>query len=381
MNNFRRIITAATAPVALLIATGAASAQAPQPLAVGAQAPAFSVPDQNSRSHTLAKDHGHVVLLAFYPADMTSGCTIEAHSLSASYKDLKALGVRVYGVSVQDPGSHQRFCSKEGIPYTLLADTTHAMCQAYGVLSPQREVANRVTYIVDKNGEIAYVDTQVNSHLATCGQDWVTWLKAHPDILRGQKHVSELVHRSLVRFDSVCVAPTAKLGAPAPGFALTDVRSKARVTLAQEIKGKRAAVVIFIATRCPVSNAYNDRMVALANAYAKRGVAFVGINANQTEPVAECASHAADHHFPFPVLKDPTDAVADSYDARCTPEAYVIDAKGILVYHGRIDNNMDSSAVKSHDLAAALDQVLSGSPVTVSETKAFGCSIKRALND
>ena len=98
---------------------------------------------------------------------------------------------------------------------------------------------------------------------------------------------------------------------------------------------------MFIATRCPVSNAYDGRMAALAAKYAPQGVAFVGINANQNEPVGECADHAKQHGFPFPVLKDADDAVADAYGARVTPETYVIDAVGTLVYRGRIDNGQD----------------------------------------
>ncbi len=154
-------------------------------LPTGAQAPAYALPDQNGKAHTLADDRGHVVLLAFYPADFTGGCTLEAHSLTAAYPDLKALGVRVYGVSVQDPQSHKAFCAKEGIPYTLLADTQKTAARAYGVLLPVG-FANRVTYIIGKDGKIAYVDTNVNGHLLTCGADWVTWLKAHPDVLHGK---------------------------------------------------------------------------------------------------------------------------------------------------------------------------------------------------
>ena len=72
------------------------------PRPVGTPAPAYALPDQDGKAHTLADDKGKVVLLAFYPKDFTGGCTLEAHSLTAAYPDLKALGVTVYGVSVQD---------------------------------------------------------------------------------------------------------------------------------------------------------------------------------------------------------------------------------------------------------------------------------------
>ncbi|MBV9850993.1 MAG: redoxin domain-containing protein [Armatimonadetes bacterium] len=363
--------------LAALLAVGRPADKAgADPLPVGAAAPTYSLPDQNGKGHTLAKDRGHVVLLAFYPADFTGGCTLEAHSLTAAYKDLKAQGVRVYGVSVQDSKSHKGFCSKEGIPYTLLADTQKTTSQSYGVLMPQG-FANRVTYIIGKNGKIAYVDPNVNGHLMTCGRDWSDWLRAHPQVLGSRRADAGPTTVAAFLLERATPLYTATLGQPAPTFALPEVATGRTTSLKSLEKGKKATVVMFIATRCPVSNSYNDRMVALAGKYAAQGVAFVGINANQTEPVKECADHAKQHHFPFPVLKDADDAVADAYDAHVTPETYVIDAKGTLVYHGRIDNDMDPADVKTHDLADALDAVLAGKPVAVSRTKAFGCTIKR----
>jgi alkyl hydroperoxide reductase subunit AhpC len=138
--------------------------------------------------------------------------------------------------------------------------------------------------------------------------------------------------------------------------------------------------LIFISTRCPVSNAYNDRMIALADKYGPQGVAVIGINSNQTEPIAEVASHAQSNKFTFPVLKDSDDSVADAYNARCTPTAYVIDAQGVLVYHGRIDNSQDPTGITTHDLSDAIDDVLAGRTVAKPETKAFGCGIKRSAS-
>ena len=149
---------------------------------VGSVAPAIRLTDQDGKVYTSASDKGHAVLLAFYPADFTGGCTMEAHSLSGANADLKALGVTVYGVSVQDSKSHKSFCATEGIPYTLLADTERQTARDYGVLIPGANIANRVTYIIGTDGKVAYVDKNVNSHLANCGPDWVAWVKAHPEV-------------------------------------------------------------------------------------------------------------------------------------------------------------------------------------------------------
>jgi peroxiredoxin len=118
-------------------------------------------------------------------------------------------------------------------------------------------------------------------------------------------------------------------------------------------------------------------MRKLADDYRARGVNVVGINANSTETAAEVKEHAANKGFTFPVLKDSGNVIADRFDAQVTPEAYVIDASGKLVYHGRIDNSRSGDSVTSNDLRDALDAVLAGKPVEHPEAKAFGCSIKR----
>ncbi len=141
--------------------------------------------------------------------------------------------------------------------------------------------------------------------------------------------------------------------------------------------GKKAVLLVFMATRCPVSNAYNERMEGMAKEYGPKGVAFVGINANKEESPAEIAEHAKAHGFTFPILKDAANARADAFGAQVTPEAYLYDATWTLRYHGRIDDNMRADKVTVSDLRNALDAVLSGSDVATKETKAFGCSIKR----
>jgi peroxiredoxin len=179
---------------------------------------------------------------------------------------------------------------------------------------------------------------------------------------------------------AAAAAPAAdlKVGAAAPDFTLPAAADGKAVALKDLLAKNKAVAVIFVATKCPVSNAYNDRMAALGKDYAAKGVAVVGINSNKTEPAAEVASHAKEHGFTFPVVKDPENKVADAYGASHTPEVFVISPKGTLVYHGRIDESQDDPKnVRSPDLRNALDAILAGRPVPAAETKAFGCSIKR----
>lgn len=165
------------------------------------------------------------------------------------------------------------------------------------------------------------------------------------------------------------------VGAVVADFTLPDADGHEH-TLAS-LKGKAGTVLIFMATRCPVSNGYNERMEKLARDYAARGVNVVGINANSTEPVEEVKQHAADKGLTFIILKDKGNVVADRFDAQVTPEAYLLDASGKLVYHGPIDNSRNPDGVTTNYLRDAIEAVLAGKPVEKSEAKAFGCTIKR----
>src|SRR6266487_1526410 len=191
-----------------------------------------------------------------------------------------------------------------------------------------------------------------------------------------------LVRLTLVLFASlvlpqIALAASPQIGAPAPDFTLKTVDGKT-FSLAEAARSHKAVVVMFIATKCPYSNAYNDRMREMAAAYEKRGVLFVGINSNKTEPADEVGAHAKQHGWTFPLMKDPENKVADLYDARHTPEIFVVDPAGKLRYHGRIDENYEEpSKVSSPDLKNALEEMLTGKSIAKAETKAFGCSIKR----
>jgi len=176
---------------------------------------------------------------------------------------------------------------------------------------------------------------------------------------------------------AAALAAGPELNAAAPAFTLTTLDGQF-FSLSDAARSHKAVVVMFIATKCPYSNAYNDRMRDMASAYAKQGVLFVGINSNKTEPAEEVRAHGKQHGFAFPLMKDPDNKVADLYSASHTPEIFVVDPAGKLRYHGRIDENYeDASKVASPDLKNALDQLLLGQTIAKAETKAFGCSIKR----
>ncbi|NOT60669.1 MAG: redoxin domain-containing protein [Acidobacteria bacterium] len=180
---------------------------------------------------------------------------------------------------------------------------------------------------------------------------------------------------ALLALLAMAVVANPTIGEAAPGFTLKDLAGKQHKLA--DYRGK-LTVVAFLSAKCPISNAYNERIRALAADYAQRDVTFLALNASADETVNEIKTHADKQGFAFPILKDKDNRVADAYGAVRTPEMFVVDGAGVLRYHGRIDNSHLMIHVKTHDLRNALDELLAGKAVSVAETKALGCIIKRA---
>ena len=127
-----------------------------------------------------------------------------------------------------------------------------------------------------------------------------------------------------------------------------------------------------ISTICPYSNYYNDLIRDMSADFAKKGVAFVGVNSGTLETAEEARVHAREHGHTFDIIKDPETRIAELLDARRTPEAYLLDSSGTLRYRGRI-----ASKISAPDLQSAIEALLEGRPVRPAKTKAFGCAIAR----
>ncbi|MFN0256874.1 thioredoxin-dependent thiol peroxidase [Pedobacter ureilyticus] len=139
----------------------------------GSKAPEFSAKDQNGNTVTLAQFKGKKVVLYFYPKDDTPGCTAEACDFRDNYQGLKAKGIEVLGVSVDDEKSHQKFITKHSLPFTLLADTDKQIVEAYGVWGEKNMYGkkymgtNRATFVIDEEGNIAHIIKKVDTKNAT----------------------------------------------------------------------------------------------------------------------------------------------------------------------------------------------------------------------
>jgi peroxiredoxin Q/BCP len=131
--------------------------------AVGQLAPTFTLPSQDGTPISLDSFRGKWVVLYFYPKDMTSGCTIEAHNFQRDQAKFDATDTVILGVSVDTPDSHRKFCTKEGLTFRLLADPEHKVVDAYGSLGSfvGIKIANRNTFLIDPAGKIAKVWTKV----------------------------------------------------------------------------------------------------------------------------------------------------------------------------------------------------------------------------
>ncbi len=162
-------------------------------------------------------------------------------------------------------------------------------------------------------------------------------------------------------------------------FTLKDTQGKA-VSLAQ-FKDKKAVVLVFVGTECPVNNFFLPRLNELHKEFALRGVQFLAVNANRQDTPPRIAEHAKKHALAFPVLRDELNKVADLVGAKRTPEAVLLDGERKVRYQGRIDDQFGIGYQRNQptrrDLAEAINEVLAGKQVSVPSTTVAGCYIAR----
>jgi len=141
-------------------------------LTEGAQAPTFTLSDQDGKQVSLEDFKGAKVLVYFYPADDTPGCTKEACQLNDNLAAFQAAGVPVIGISRDDAQSHQRFRNKYGLQFPLLTDADHQVMDAYGAWGEKTRYGQtsigvlRSTFLVDEQGHIeqAWHNVKADGH-------------------------------------------------------------------------------------------------------------------------------------------------------------------------------------------------------------------------
>lgn len=148
-----------------------------------------------------------------------------------------------------------------------------------------------------------------------------------------------------------------------------------------EVKGAKGTLMIFSCSHCPWVKAWETGIVDIGNELPGKGIGVIAVNSNDPrvypdDTMPEMVKRAKERGFTFPYVVDATSGVARAFGASHTPEAFLFDASGELVYHGTIDDNArDASAVEHHYLRDAAAALIAGKAVPVAETKALGCSI------
>lgn len=163
-----------------------------------------------------------------------------------------------------------------------------------------------------------------------------------------------------------------------PKFDLRDTNGA--VHTAGEWRAKKAVVLFFTMTDCPLANGYVPEMNRMRAAYDPRGVAFYAVQVDNTVSDADVNKYAQEYGYTFPVLNDPGLILARLTGAKVTPEVAVLSSKGEVLYLGRVDNKVEDLthpryAATDPELRNALDAVLAGKAPKEARTRAVGCSI------
>lgn len=169
-------------------------------------------------------------------------------------------------------------------------------------------------------------------------------------------------------------------GATVPNFTLPDIHRRPRGF--DTFKEKKAFVVAFLDTECPVSNLYVPALIDLHTEYAEKGVQVLAINASGQDSFVAASAHAQERDIPFPVLKDFDQQTLTSFGVKRTPEIFLLDANRVIRYHGRIDDQYGARGIRRdkptrRDLKEALDELLASKPVSTPRTDVSGCLIER----
>lgn len=189
--------------------------------------------------------------------------------------------------------------------------------------------------------------------------------------------VSALLASTVVA--NLAAKPAAAIGSPAPTWTLQDQDGKSH-NLA-DFAGK-IVVLEWFNNECPfvVKHYKEGHMNALAKKYGEKGVVWLAVNTTSGKTNADNKNIAGEWKIDRPILNDASGTVGTAYGARTTPHMYIVNKDGTLVYAGAIDSDTsaDTSAVSgaTNFVAAALDELLGGKPVSKSETKPYGCSVK-----
>jgi peroxiredoxin Q/BCP len=166
--------------------------------ATGSKAPDIQLPDQDGTLQKLADQRGKWVLVYFYPRDDTPGCTVEACGVRDAWKDFRAHGIEVFGISADSVKRHKKFADKFELPFTLLADEEKRVIRAFGAWGKKKFMGRefdgilRQSFLIDPSGKIAKVYPKVKpaEHAAEVLEDVLACPERHPSLTQGSAEAS-----------------------------------------------------------------------------------------------------------------------------------------------------------------------------------------------
>jgi peroxiredoxin len=173
-----------------------------------------------------------------------------------------------------------------------------------------------------------------------------------------------------------------ELGSQAADFRLPDVVT-GKTVARDHAAGPKGMLAMFICRHCPFVKHVQDELATIGRDYQKSGVGLVAISANDESGFPEdgpekLAEMSKELGFTFPYLFDASQDVARAYDAQCTPDFFLYDSRGKLVYRGQLDDSRPGNGipVTGKDLRGALDALIAGRPIASEQRPSIGCNIK-----
>lgn len=267
---------------------------------------------------------------------------------------LRNRSITVFGISGDGVQVHQAFARSERLNFSLLADTNKETTRAYGVLGTNG-LPRRVTFIIGPDGTIRAIDGNVDAQFAKPGGTLVS------------RHGENL---ALLLSDW-----KAQVGMRVPNFFLPNYSGE---TVSPLASGKKAAVVVFLGSRCPLSRAHAAMLRELATNPVYKDVAFMGVAAGSDEDPSAIKKFADSTQLRFPIARDPYNEVTDRFGAKQTPSAWVLDGKGVVRYSGALMED-PAHASGGNYVREALNALLMGRPAPVTETPVRGTAIVRSV--
>lgn len=170
-----------------------------------------------------------------------------------------------------------------------------------------------------------------------------------------------------------------EIGKTAPEFSLPGTDGKTYAF--KDVAGEKGTLVVFTCNHCPYAVAYQQRLIDLTAKFKSQGVGVVAISSNDVKAYPDDSFEmmkvrADSMKYNFPYLFDESQSVALKYGPKVTPHVFLFDAKGTLVYRGRIDDAVKEPEVKKRELTDALTALVGAKSIPTETTTAFGCGIK-----